>query len=146
LPFRQVDPQIRIQGRNRHALQQGGGHPGYLESNLRFAESVEKPSERRKLTFISHLSSGVAARLRAKRILSCSLSSARSRSLRNTLRYFFCLAIEGFWHTAARRANGLKNVTSLNRQMDLTADFADNADVSGIRAIRVIRGYFFLNN
>ena len=59
---------------------------------------------------------------------------------------FFCLAIEGFWQTAARRANGLKNVTSLNRQMDLTADVADNADVSGIRAIRVIRAYFFSSN
>ena len=53
LSLRPVDPQICAQGGGGYSLQERGAHPRYLEINFRFAESVEKPSERRKTRFIS---------------------------------------------------------------------------------------------
>jgi hypothetical protein len=84
--FRQINPEIRVESGDGHALQKGGAHSSYLELNFRFAESDEKPSERRNFVFSSHRWSGVAAMLRAKRIASCSLKCGMPRrSLRRAL-------------------------------------------------------------
>ena len=86
----QFQPDIGIQGCRWNALEYGCRHSGELKPNTFLCERVNKPSERRWARCISHLSSGVAARLRANRILSCSLRPGTFlRSLSMLWRFFF---------------------------------------------------------
>ena len=76
---------------SRHALKDGGGHACYLKPYAFLAERVNKFSERRKFSCIRHRSSGVAARLLANRIFSCSLRPLPGRSSRFLMAAsFFC--------------------------------------------------------
>src|SRR5581483_1171210 len=72
IPLRQIDPEVRIQGRDRRPLEHRRSHSRDLEADPFFGKRAEEASKRTKRTFISHRSSGVAARLRAKSRLSCS--------------------------------------------------------------------------
>jgi len=63
----QIDPEIRVQGGSRAALQNGRTHAYDLKPYFFLLERVNKSCERRKFSCICQRSSGVAARLRANR-------------------------------------------------------------------------------
>ena len=88
--LREFQPDVGIQGGGGNPLQNGCRHSGELKPNAFLCERVNKPSERRWAWCIAHLSSGVAERLRANRILSCSLRPGTFfRSLSMLWRFFF---------------------------------------------------------
>jgi hypothetical protein len=89
LPRRQINPEVRIQGGGRHALENRGAHAGDLKPYFFLAERVNKSCERRKFSCNCHRSSGEAARLRAKRYFSSSLRPGTFRILFRTRAIFF---------------------------------------------------------
>ncbi len=83
-------PLLRLCQPGGNPLQNGCRHADKLKPNAFRCKRVNKPSERRCAWCISHLSSGVAERLRANRNLSCSLSPGPFlRSLSMLCRLFF---------------------------------------------------------
>jgi hypothetical protein len=72
LSRREVKPDVRIEGDNRRALDDGRRHSHDYMPNLFLTEGEDKTSERRTLLWICHRWVGVAAKLRANRICSCS--------------------------------------------------------------------------
>lgn len=85
LPRWQVDPEIGVESAAGNSLQDGGAHPRYLKPYLFLLERVNKSCERRKFSCICQRSSGVAARLRAKRCFSSTLNPRTRRIFWNTL-------------------------------------------------------------
>ncbi len=71
------------------------GVAGYLKLYALRAECVNKFSERRKFSCMRQRSSGVAARLRAKRIKSCSLRVGSSLRRRFIMAWTFFLGTLG---------------------------------------------------
>ena len=87
----QINPDIGVQRGRWDALKNGSAHPDYLKPYFLRAERVNKSCERRKLSCRRHRWSGVAARLRANRNFSSSLSPRTRRMRRRTLEIFFHL-------------------------------------------------------
>lgn len=78
------DPDIGVKRGGRYPLQDRCAHSRDLKPYFLLAERVYKLCERRKLSWRCQRSSGVAARLRAKRYLSSSLSPRTRRIFAST--------------------------------------------------------------